>query len=80
VDKRELVESRSFKEEDCFPFRHGDISMEVKQIRVSDGRWLGGRRPLVERLKRKCWMAEWGRAGGGRHRERGWRPTCFYLE
>jgi hypothetical protein len=58
--RKELVERRCFSEIDCYPFREGDTPSLVRCIRVSRGQWKSRRKPLVERLRRKCAMADWG--------------------
>jgi hypothetical protein len=66
-----LVDKGSFTEGDCFPFKDGDTLGSVREFRVGSLQWKGGRRPSLDRLRKKCRMVDWGRGevegeeGGG---------------
>jgi hypothetical protein len=66
-----LVDKGSFTEGDCFPFKDGDTPGSVREFRVGSLQWKGGRRPSLDRLRKKCRMVDWGRGevegeeGGG---------------
>jgi hypothetical protein len=66
-----LVENGSFTEGDCFPFKVGDTPRSMSEFRVCSSQWKGGKRPSLDRLRKKCKMAEW---------ERGWTSPGFYPE
>jgi hypothetical protein len=69
--RKELIDSCSFCESDCFPFGDGDTIKYVKKINFGSEQWKGRRIPSVLRIRRKCLVAEWGRGGGGGRRGRG---------
>jgi hypothetical protein len=78
--RKDLLESQSFTEQECFPFPDGDTPSMVKECCLAE--WKGRRKSSLLRIRRKCVMAEWNRSGGGGRGGRGgrWRHPGFFHE
>jgi hypothetical protein len=65
--RRDLVDSRSFTEADCYPVCHGDQLKDPVRINLITSQWKGRSKPRLKQITDQVKMADW-RGGRGRGR------------
>ena len=74
--RRDLVESLSFGEEDCYPATDV-IHLKPTRINLKCVAWNGRSKPRLKHLQTKARMANWGRCGGSGRGRSGQYPPWY---